>query len=186
MNAAPRYDPVAMSLHWLLAVAILGSVCSGLYASGLPISPARLRWVNWHKWLGIAVLFGSGVRLLWRMRRRAPDLPPRVLAHMSSWQRAAHAWSHRVMYLLFLAVPLAGWAYSSAAGFPIVWLGVLPLPDWVAADKTLAAALRTAHQALVYGLCALVALHVAAVVKHQWFDRDGLLQRMLPQRRMLP
>jgi len=184
MNAAAlRYDRVAMSLHWLLAAAILASVCSGLYASSLPFSPARLRWVNWHKWLGIAVLFASGLRLLWRLRQRAPDLPSAVLGRMAAWQRLAYPWVHRAMYLLFLAVPLAGWAYSSAAGFPIVWLGVLPLPDWVTADKALAPVLRTAHQALAYGLGTLLVLHIAAVIKHQWVDRDGLLLRMLPQRR---
>jgi cytochrome b561 len=34
-----------------------------------------------------------------------------------------------LLYVLFFAVPLVGWAYSSAAGFPIVWFGVLPLPE---------------------------------------------------------
>ena len=46
-----------------------------------------------------------------------------------------------LVFLLFFLVPLAGWAYSSAAGFPIVWFGVLPLPDFVPVDKALVAAL---------------------------------------------
>ena len=53
------------------------------------------------------------------------------------------------MYVLFLAVPLAGLACSSAAGFPIIWLGLLPLPDWVAADKALAPLLRMPPQGRV-------------------------------------
>ena len=54
---------------------------------------------------------------------------------MPGWQRrAAHA-THTLLYLLFFLIPLAGWAYSSAAGFPVVVFGVLPLPDFMPADK---------------------------------------------------
>lgn len=186
MNDIPqRYDPVAMLLHWLIAAAIFTAVVSGLYASSLPISPARLRWVNWHKWLGIAILVASIFRLIWRSFRPAPALPVAVVARMARWQQGAHQGVHVALYVLFFAVPLAGWAYSSMAGFPIVWFGVLPLPDWMPVDKALAPALRAAHKVLAYGLSLLVVLHVAAVVKHQWFDRDGLMRRMLPANRRL-
>jgi cytochrome b561 len=86
------------------------------------------------------------------------------------------------MYLLFLAVPLIGWAYSSAAGFPIVLFGMLPLPDLLSVNKELAEAIKPLHKLSAYALAALVVVHVAAVVKHQFIDRDGLLTRMLPQR----
>ena len=82
--------------------------------------------------------------------------------------------------MLFFAVPLAGWAYSSAAGFPIVFLGVLPLPDFVAADKALAEAIKPWHAYSAYALATLAALHIAAALKHHAIDRDGLLARMWP------
>jgi cytochrome b561 len=85
---------------------------------------------------------------------------------------------HLALYLLFFAVPLSGWAYSSAAGFPIVWFGVLPLPDFVPVDKALAETLKGLHKVLTLSLAALVVAHVAAALKHQWVDRDGLLARM--------
>ena len=75
-------------------------------------------------------------------------------------------------------MPLAGWAYSSAAGFPVVGFGVLPLPDWVGVDRNLAAALKLLHKGLAVSLAVLVVLHVAAAFKHHFVDRDGLLQRM--------
>ncbi len=82
------------------------------------------------------------------------------------------------MYVLFFAVPLAGWTYSSMAGFPIVWFGVLPLPDLVAVDKEFAKVIKPVHATLAYTLLALVVVHIAAALKHQWIDRDGLLERM--------
>jgi len=180
VHHAPRYDAFAISLHWLLALAILAALGSGLYAASLPVSPARLRWVNWHKWLGIAVLLACILRLGWRVWHPPPPLPQQVAARMAGWQSAAHKTVHGLMYALFFAVPLLGWAYSSAAGVSIVWLGLLALPDFVGVNRELAGSLRIAHQMLAYGLGLLVILHIAAVFKHVW-QRDGVMQRMLPR-----
>ena len=84
--------------------------------------------------------------------------------------------------MLFFAIPLAGWAYSSAAGFPVVYFGVLPLPDLVGRDAELADQLKLLHRLLAYGLAALIAVHLAAVIKHHFLDTDGLLHRMKPTR----
>ncbi len=172
-----RYTGTAIALHWLLALMILGSFSMGVYMSGLPLSPTRLKLYNWHKWAGVTILALSALRLLWRLTHRPPaDLP------MPRWQRvAAHA-AHWALYALFFAIPLAGWAYSSAAGFPIVWFGVLPLPDFVSPDRALAATLKQLHGALAFALAAVVVLHVAGALKHHLIDRDGLLRRMLPGR----
>jgi len=174
----PRYTATAMALHWLLAVAIVGAFGMGLYMSDLPLSPTRLELFNWHKWAGVTILALSALRLLWRLGHRPPaDLP------MPAWQaRAAHA-VHFLLYLAFFAVPLSGWAYSSAAGFPIVWFGVLPLPDFVPVDKPLAHQLKELHELLAWGLALLVLAHVAAALKHHLIDKDGLLLRMMPARR---
>jgi cytochrome b561 len=180
---APAYDAVAIGLHWLLAAAIVTSLGVGLTMTGLPFSPLQLKLFNWHKWAGITILLLSALRLLWRLAHRPPPLPADVLAAMPAWQRRAHRATHAGLYLLFFVVPLTGWAYSSARGFPVVWFGVWPLPDWVAVDKPFAdAVLKPLHHACAYALAALALLHVAAALKHQWIDHDGLLRRMWPRR----
>jgi cytochrome b561 len=174
MTAEPaRYTTPAIVLHWLLALLITVSFCVGLYMTGLETSPTKLKIYNWHKWAGIVILTLSAARLLWRLSHRPPAEPA-----MPAWQRSASHVTHWALYALFFAVPLAGWAYSSAAGFPVVVFGVLPLPDFVAPDKALAAALRLLHRSLAYTLAALVLLHVAGALKHHWIDHDGLLARM--------
>ena len=176
-----RYDPVAMTLHWLLAAMIVGSLGVGLYMTGLPLSPARIKLYNWHKWAGVTILLLSALRLLWRLRHPPPPLPSHAAATMPRWQRTGYRASHALMYLLFLAVPLFGWAYSSALGFPVVWFGVLPLPDLMPVDKELAeAVLKPLHKGSAFTLAAVALLHVAAVLKHHWIDRDGILKRMWP------
>jgi cytochrome b561 len=98
---------------------------------------------------------------------------------MPAWQAtAAHA-THHLLYALFFAVPLVGWAYSSAAGFPIVWFGVVPLPDFVPVNRDLAnALLKPLHAYAAFTLAGVVLLHVAAAFKHQFIDRDRLMSRM--------
>jgi cytochrome b561 len=172
-----RYTTPAIALHWLLALMLAISFSVGLYMADLPLTPQRVKLYNWHKWAGITIMTLSAVRLLWRLTHRPPaDVP------MPAWQQRAAHWTHRAFYLLFFAVPLVGWAYSSAAGFPVVWFGVLPLPDFVSADKALAEAIKPWHGALAWALAALVILHVAGALKHQFIDRDGLLARMRPGR----
>jgi cytochrome b561 len=175
MIASARYTRTAIALHWLLALMILVSFGVGLYMADLPVSPQRLKLFNGHKWAGIVILTLSALRLLWRLTHEPPpDVP------MPRWQQRAAHWTHRLMYGLFFAVPLMGWAYSSAAGFPVVVFGLLPLPDFVPAEKLLAEAIEPWHGALAWMLMGLVAVHVAAALKHQLIDRDGLLSRMKP------
>jgi cytochrome b561 len=173
--AVPRYTRTAIALHWLLALLIVGNLALGLYMSGLSFSMARLKLYNWHKWAGMVILALSAARLAWRLWHRPPPTPP-----MPGWQRQAARTTHALMYTLFFAVPLAGWAYSSSAGFPVVVFGVLPLPDWVAVDRALSEVLKPLHQWLALSLGALVLVHVAAALKHHLVDRDGLLNRMRP------
>lgn len=182
-TAAPRYTAMAIMLHWLQAVGLIALLVFGWYMAGLPFSPAKLKFFNWHKWAGVALLLVSVLRLLWRLTHRPPALPQAMANAMPRWQHVAHHGVHLLLYVLFFAVPLLGWAYSSAAGFPVVWFGVLPLPDLVAPNPALAEALKPLHMIAAYTLAGLIVLHVAAALKHQCIDRDGLLRRMLPGRR---
>jgi cytochrome b561 len=180
--AAARYSLTAIVLHWVLGLVILGMFGVGLYMTDLPFSPTKLKLYNWHKWAGITVLVLSAVRLLWRVTHRPPALPDGIAQAMPAWQRWAHHGTHHALYALFFLVPLIGWAYSSAAGFPIVLFGVLPLPDFVPVDKALAEMIKPFHEFGAFALIGLAGLHIAAALKHQWIDKDGLLNRMWPGR----
>jgi len=173
-----RYSDIAIALHWLLALALLASFCVGLYMVDLQLSPTRVRLFNWHKWAGMSILALSALRLGWRLRHRPPAAP----ASMSLWQRRLAEGMHHLLYLMFFVVPITGWAYSSAAGFPVVWFGLIPLPDFVPVDKSLAHFLQGLHSVLAYGLAALTAVHVAAALQHHYIERDSLLLRMVPAR----
>lgn len=181
-QAPSRYSNVAIVLHWLLALVVLCIFAVGAYMSDLPVSPLKLKLYNYHKWAGITFLALSVLRLLWRLTHRPPALPASIELAMPNWQSKAYHATHYALYALFFAVPLLGWAYSSAAGFPVVLFGVLPLPDFMAVDKEFAKSIKEVHGIAAFSLIALAALHIAAAIKHHFFDKDGLINRMLPDR----
>ena len=171
-----RYTPAAIALHWILAGLILGNLAFGLYTAGLELSPQKLRFLSWHKWTGVTILLLSAARLLWRLARPAPALPD----SMPAWERRAAHMSHALLYVLFFAAPLSGWLFSSAAGIQTVYFGVVPIPDLLAKNRELADVLKIVHRSITYTLAAVIAVHVAAALKHHLLDRDDVLIRMLP------
>ncbi|MDR3416718.1 MAG: cytochrome b [Nevskia sp.] len=172
--APPGYTRTAVALHWTVAAIIVCAFSLGLVVSDLPFSPQKVKLVAYHKWLGITVLGLAALRVIWRLSHRPPPLPP-----MPPWQTFAARLSHALMYTLIVTIPLAGWTFSSASGYPVVYLGLWQLPDLVPKNKLLAASLIDIHATLAWLLFYLLLLHVAAALKHHFFDRDDTLRRML-------
>lgn len=174
----PRaYTRTAIALHWLIALLILAALPLGLTMTGMDLSPQKLKFYAWHKWLGVTLFGLAALRLLWRAGHPAPPWPQT----MPAWQRRAAHGLHWALYVLMLAIPLAGWLMSSAKGFQTVYLGVLPIPDLLAKDEALGGILAGVHAALAYALIALLVVHVAAALKHHFIDGDDILRRMLPR-----
>jgi len=172
---AARYGGVAIALHWATALLIVANLLLGLSMVRLALSPQKLQWYQWHKWIGITIFLLTSLRVLWRLRHPPPPPVP-----MPEWQRRAATVSHVALYVLLLLIPLSGWVYSSATGVQVVYLGLFPLPDLVAKDRTLAAVLRVTHLTLNSALFALVCVHVGAALRHHFVQRDDVLHRMLP------
>ena len=172
---SPRYSPIAIVLHWAIALLILAAFPLGLYMHDLPFSPRRLQLYSYHKWIGMTVLALALFRLYWRATHRPPPAPA-----MPAWQARAAAAGHWALYVLMIAVPVVGWLMSSALGFKVVYLGVLPLPDLVGKDKALGDLLKSVHQVLAFAMIGVVAVHVLAAIEHQWIRRDRLMLRMMP------
>jgi cytochrome b561 len=98
---------------------------------------------------------------------------------MPKWQIAASHLTHLALYLLMMAIPVSGWLMSSAKGFTTVYFGIFPLPDLLEKNKEIADLLESTHALLNYVLLAFVVLHIAGALKHQFIDKDNLINRML-------
>jgi cytochrome b561 len=172
-----RYTSTTILLHWLMAILIAAGFALGVTMVDIPgITPAKLKYYSWHKWLGVTVLGLACLRLLWRLAHRAPPYP----AGMPQWQQQAAGASHLVLYFLIFGVPLSGYFYSLASGVPVVYLGVIPLPVLIGPDPEWKPVLKLAHYWLNVTLLAIFCLHIAAALKHHFVDRDGVFKRILP------
>ena len=134
----------------------------------------KVRVYSWHEWAGITVFALTALRLGWRLTHRAPpiDIP--------AWEKTVAAIVYAGMYVLLVAQPIVGWLMSTAFGFPVVYLGLIPLPAPVSEDRALAERLQGVHETLAIVLALLFAAHLAGVLYHHLVRRDTVLSRMLP------
>ncbi|RXZ36594.1 cytochrome b [Oxalobacteraceae bacterium CAVE-383] len=172
-----KYGGIAILLHWLIALMIIGTFTLGLVMVDIPgLTPAKLKYFSWHKWSGVTILALACLRLLWRLTHAAPPYP----SSMPRWQIGAAHLTHFLLYLLIFAVPLSGYFYTLSAGVPVVYFGIFPLPVVIGPHPEWKAALKLTHYVLNMTLLAFVCLHVLAALKHHFIDRDEVLKRMLP------
>jgi cytochrome b561 len=174
-NTENRFGFVAKFLHWFMALLIIGMVCAGLYMTDLPIGALKLKLYGWHKEFGILVLMLAMIRIVWRIGKITPLLP----GTMPVWEKLAANLSHWAFYGFMFALPMSGWAMTSAAGLPPSFFGLFVLPSLIPANQDQMHLLQTVHQWLAYGLIATFFVHVGAALKHHFIEKDDILRRML-------
>ncbi|WP_438391471.1 cytochrome b [Caballeronia sp. DA-9] len=173
--AAQRYTHTQIILHWLIALAIIAMLGIGLYMVGLPKGLSfKSNLINFHKSLGMTVFLLVLIRIVVRLVKGRPPLPP-----MQAWQRAAAGMTQGLLYVAMIGMPLTGYLGSSFNKFGTRFWGIA-LPMWGWDDPGLRKIFFTIHEVCAWVLIALIALHVAGALKHQLIDRDGLMSRMLP------
>jgi cytochrome b561/polyisoprenoid-binding protein YceI len=180
-----RYTTVAIVIHWLIAAAILFQIILGWRMGDGPKGPATYALFQLHKSIGITILLLSLLRLGWRLVNPVPLAPD----DQPGWERIAAKLVHVGFYGIMIGLPLTGWIMVSASRVPIPTLlyGTIPWPHLPLLPQLAAGAKQTwreageaGHQALVWLAYVLLALHLAAVAKHQLLDRDAVFGRMAP------
>ena len=179
-----RYTSVAIVLHWVIALAILGMIGLGWYMGDLPNdAPAKESLYQLHKSIGITILLLTIARIAWRVM----NPPPEDAEGLTNLESMLSHWVHIGFYALMVIMPLSGWLLvSTSYGFkiPTVLYGTISWPDlpfvsWLA-NETGHAIVENIHSKVVYVAFALLALHVAGAVKHEIGGEEGVLKRMIP------
>jgi cytochrome b561 len=176
INASVRYRAPAKIFHWLTAIAVLCAVVLGISMLNVASGPLQNRLFDLHRSFGALILVLAAGRLLWRLY----SPPPPMVSGLPLWQKRAAQVTHAALYILLFAVPLMGWAGTSAYGAPITVFGLFQLPMLLAKNKPLADVLLPLHMALAFSLCALVIGHIGAALFHHFIRKDDTLRRMLP------
>jgi cytochrome b561 len=175
-----RYDGVAVGLHWLIAVLAIAVATLGLL---IPEAPRGSEWRDfvllWHRSIGVTILVAMVLRVLWRLGHKPPPLPPSLRPIEAFLAHATHA----LLYLAFLAMPIAGYLNTAAAGHSLSLFGLVTIPPLVPESERLAQIAIGLHLVGQFAVYGFVALHVAAALMHGIVRRDGVFSRMLPARR---
>lgn len=174
-----RYHSLAILLHWLMALAFIGMLASGLVIEYGGLGKAQLfALFQWHKSFGITLLLAFVLRLIVRIVAHRPPYP----TFMKPWEILASRLVHGALYFWMLAVPLSGWVMvsSSALGLPTILFGWWEWPHipGLAGNTYISSLAHEAHELLAYSFMILITIHVAAVLKHAMLDQKNLLPRM--------
>ncbi|SDK49922.1 cytochrome b561 [Methylophilus rhizosphaerae] len=195
MSSTQRYTKVAVILHWLIALAIIGMFALGWYMGGLPKDapkqtefdlfnwgiytwqmdePGSVRnlYFNLHKSLGFTLLWLILFRVYWRITHT----PPAMLASYSAFERKLATATHHCLYLLMVAMPLSGVLMTLYSKFGLKWFG---LDVFGGLDNaSLRDFFKESHELFANILLALFILHVVGALKHRFIDKDQTLSRM--------
>lgn len=177
-NTDDGYGLVAVVLHWLVAVVVVGLFALGLWMVELIYyDPWYRRATDVHKGVGILLFLLMLARLGWRL---ANPRPAPESAH-SRLKRVASAITHVLLYVLLFAVMTAGYLISTADGRAIDVFGLFSVPASIAGLPGQADIAGDVHLALAIALITLAGIHTLAALKHHFIDRDRTLARMLGQ-----
>ena len=192
-----RYTLTAITLHWLIALGILGMFAFGWYMTGLPKeapeqlsydlfnlgiytwdltkeSSPRAFYFNLHKSIGITLLGLIVIRILWRIKHK----PPALLTSYKAWERKLSTSAHHLLYLLMVLVPISGLIMSVAGKYGVKWFGI----DFIAGieNKPIREFFQETHEIAGLIFLAIIVVHILGALKHKFIDKDETMQRMLP------
>jgi cytochrome b561 len=165
-----RYGAVAITMHWVTAIAILALLLLGFLASRTTDPAVEAALLKVHIPLGTLVLLLTLFRIGWWFFDRRPD----QVAGTPNWQHVSERAVRILIYVLLLLMGTSGISLLILSGAaPILFFGAPgPLPDFSAFIPL------TAHLVAAIGLLVLAGLHIAAALYHQLVKHDHLLARM--------
>jgi cytochrome b561 len=162
MPSPTSYSRTQILLHWGVALLIVpqfileDSIGAAWRAIQRGSEAAADPLVAFHVYGGIAIL----ALVVWRLVLRAwRGVPPPPANESALMVRAAEI-GHRAIYAVLIALPLSGLA---------AWFGGVAI-------------MADVHEVITNALLAVVGLHIAAALWHQFWLKDGLMERMRPGR----
>lgn len=173
-NTANKFGIVSKTLHWLVAILIIGAWIVGDYMVDLPDKdPVKFKLFDLHKSVGMVVLMLVIIRLSWRLY----DGVPKSLGNSRIIQIAANM-VHFLLYVFMFIQPLSGWAMSSAAGYNTTLFGWFVFPGIVSKDPNMVETYVAIHNTSAMILLVLFVLHVVGAITHHFIFKDNTLRRM--------
>lgn len=173
-----RYSNTAVAFHWITVVLVVAQATLGFGFNRFTEGALQDELFTWHKTIGPLILLITLGRLWYRLKNPPPPFPP----ELPRWERIAAVWNHRLFYILLIAMPLLGLtAISGGADEPTTKLvGGIPFPLIPGVSEQTGDIAGDLHMVSAWLLIALILIHIAAALKHQFVDHWRGSARMPP------
>lgn len=176
-NSKDVNKKVSRVLHWFFAGFVLVMLSLGFTMTSSDYSPAMYFW---HKSLGVIFFATIGIRLYWSIRRPWPSSP------QGTWFEWLARSVHKLLFILLMAMPLTGFLSSAFSGYSVHLFGLVIVPQNInnlgeteAFNDAVYETAKWLHRVMAYIFSVFISLHILAVLKHHFIDRDGALRKML-------
>ena len=166
-----RYGRVAVSIHWVSALLIIGLLASGFRADATVEPEQKIVFLTAHAVMGITILALTVARIGWWW---FADSRPRPVAGTEGLQHRIARGVHTLFYVVILGIAASGLGMLLLSGAgAILFAGAPgPLPEFESFRP------RVPHGIGARLMLVLFALHAGAALYHHLIRRDGLLRRM--------
>jgi cytochrome b561 len=175
-NSNWAWGAIQQALHWVIALAVLSQLTIGLIFANLPENDPRAgAYFGTHTTLGAVILLLMLARFAWRQANPVPALPDTL----KPGEKKIALANHWAFYALLIALPIGGYLMVNAHGHAVPFFGI-ELPKILPKNESVAEAFFYLHAGGAFLLMALILLHVAAALRHEFLLRDNTLRRMTP------
>lgn len=174
-NTSLRYGIIAIVLHWLIAIAVVGEFGLGIYMTGLDYyHPNYHTYPFIHESVGVLLL----VLVVFRFGWSIANVTPTPGAGVGPWAHRLSFVVQQLMTILVVAISVFGYLVTTAEGEALAVFNWFSLPALTVAEGQEDISIFL-HYWLAWTVMGLALLHTLGALKHHFLDRDETLRRML-------
>ncbi len=175
MSESAKYSLGTRIMHWITGIPLIMMLIGGFYMTSLSSSSEKWEYYGIHKAIGVTLLVMVIIRLVITISSAGPATP----SGMSATEILLSRWTHFLLRITMLLMPLSGYLMSCAGGNNVVWFFDIPVFSLISINTGLAKCCHYIHVNCAYALSALIIIHVLATIKHILFNKFNILRRMV-------
>lgn len=171
-NTLTEYGSISKIFHWLSAAVLVFQIPLGFYLVDMDFGEKRLTIESIHVTLGLAILYLTILRLVYKIFNPTPVLQNSIFPG----QKIIAKLNHIFLYISVLVITISGALKKLYNGEELdIFFFNLEIKD----NFELAEIFYEIHIIGNYALLALITLHISAVIIHKLLFKENLLKRIL-------
>jgi len=180
-NTESTYGSITKIIHWTIFFMMAGVLATGTVVIRLTEkNPLKEQIYMLHESFGVIILALVFLRVAWRLNNVKPSLP-----NTAPWERVAEHTVHFLLYFILIVQPLSGWITATSSGYILQFFNLFPLPTpGISESKSIADLSSQIHLIVAWSIAAIVSIHIGAALKHHYIDKDNVLKRMMPSKKV--